>query len=310
MIGPQYLEIMNDNQENRVSMFMAVKKVVDKFTAVWTPVAAFVASYGRFELIMDRILTELGIQETATTGVRTDKLAAQEAMIDQALIVAGAVYAFASDTENNTLREAVNYSYSDLRYVRDTISGERARVIHDQANGVVGSLADYGVDAALLLAFDGLIDAYVDVIAAPRVAITVRKGATSNLADDIKMAEKELKEKMDKLMPQFKAGSPDFYGQYFNARIIVNYKGGSSKGSVTGTVTELGSGLPIEGVSVETEGYDAVVTDANGKYELNDMKTGDHDVKYTRAGLETVEKTVTVVAKETVVVDVKMTAAP
>ena len=297
---------MNDNQENKVSMYLAVKTVVDSYGAVWAGVAAFVNGYGLFITILNRILGEVDVQETATTGVRTDKLAAQDVMIEQALVISGAVYAYASDVENNTLMASVSFTLSELKYVRDTISAERARVIHTQATTVVGLLVDYGVDTAMLDEFDTSIDSFLALIPAPRVAITVKKGATSNLVEDVKLADKQLKDKLDKLMPQFKTVSPDFYGQYFDARIIVNYKGGTSKGDISGVVTDVETGNPIKDVEVLTEGKDPVLTDSDGSFNLTGLKAGETTVVFSKAGLQDKVAVVMVVAKQTVVVNVEM----
>jgi hypothetical protein len=60
------------------------------------------------------------------------------------------------------------------------------------------------------------------VISAPRTAITVRKGATEAIETLIKDGTAILTNRMDKLMVDFKVSHPDFYQEYFDARIVVN----------------------------------------------------------------------------------------
>ena len=211
---------MNDVQENKVSMYLVVGKVVTDNTPVWIGVPAFVTAVDAFTLKLEGIVGVVGHQETAITGVRSDKMNAQDLMIGSALAVSGSVFAFASATNNQTLKNAVDYTDSSLRYVRDTISAERCSVIHGQAVAVLPSLADYGVTPAVLGALDGQIEAFVALIPAPRVAITSRKGATSGLVELIKEMDVILKERLDMLMPQFKAVAPDFYKHYFDSRLI------------------------------------------------------------------------------------------
>lgn len=224
---------MNDKQENKVSMYFAVVQVVDANNAVWAGTPAFVNAEAAFGTVMGGIQDLVEVQETVITGVRTDKLVALDAMVEKALLVSGAVFAYATDTDNNTLKEAVAYSASDLKYVRDTIAAERATVIHDQANAVIASLADYDVDAAVLTELTGLIDAFAALIPGPRVAITARKGATSGLVELMKEADSLLKERLDKLMNLYKVTDLEFYTHYFNARIIVGNASGSAAGDTS-----------------------------------------------------------------------------
>lgn len=211
---------MNDVQENKVSMYLAVNRVLADNSSVWTTIVAFSDAAGLFGQKLDEIVGVVEHQETATTGVRADKLNAQDLMIERALSVGGAVFAYGSATNNQTLKESVDYTESDLKYVRDTISAERCTVIYTQATSIVADLADYGVTPAMLDELDERISDFVTLIPAPRVAITSRKGATSGLVDLIKEIDLVLKERLDKLMAQFKTTAPDFYTHYFNARLI------------------------------------------------------------------------------------------
>jgi len=211
---------MNDVQENKLSMYLAVESVVNTNNPVWSGVPAFASAVGAFALKLEDTVRVVEHQETAITGVRSDKLNTQELMIGNALAVSGSVFAYASATNNQTLKEAVSYTESSLKYVRDTISAERCTVIHSQASAVVADLGDYGVTAGTLTELDDRITAFIELIAAPRVAITSRKGATSVLVELIKEMDLILKEQLDMLMPQFKTVAPDFYKHYFDSRLI------------------------------------------------------------------------------------------
>ena len=221
---------MNDVQENKLSMYLAIKTVLMDNDSIWTGFPAFVSAVVDFGEKLEGIILAVERQETAITGVRSDKLVAQELMITSALAVSGSVFAYASATNNQTLKEAVNYSYSSLRYVRDTISAERCKIIHSQALAEVANLADYGITAATLTELDELIDSFADLLPAPRVAITSRKGATSGLVDLIKDIDLILNERLDMLMPQFKESNLEFYKHYFDSRLIAGARRSSDDG--------------------------------------------------------------------------------
>lgn len=55
--------------------------------------------------------------------------------------------------------------------------------------------------------------------------MTVRKGATTAIDKLVTEATAILTERMDKLMAEFRSSAPDFWQQYFDARIIVDLGG-------------------------------------------------------------------------------------
>jgi len=132
------------------------------------------------------------------------------------------VFAYASDIEDLTLQGKVDFSPSELKQVRDSITLQRCQLIHDEANGVIGSLGSYGVVAGDLTDLQAKIDAYAGAVAAPRTATAEHKGATDEIAKFIKKCDSILKNKMDTLMKNFKVSNPRFYKLYFDARIIVD----------------------------------------------------------------------------------------
>lgn len=76
--------------------------------------------------------------------------------------------------------------------------------------------------AADLTAQQSTIDAYTATVGSPRAALTVRKGATAEINALVKDSMKILNNRMDKLMPEFEGSNPDFFQEYFDARMIVN----------------------------------------------------------------------------------------
>ena len=87
---------------------------------------------------------------------------------------------------------------------------------------MAAALVPYGVGAADLTDLQTKIDAYVTVVSAPRTVVTVRKDAGGELEKLVHDTLEILNNWMDMLMPQFKAGDPKFFQEYFDARIIVD----------------------------------------------------------------------------------------
>jgi len=298
---PQHLEIMKDSQENKYSMYLAVKKVLVDNTGVWSVLQAFVTAVGTYMMKLDRIGDLVEVQETPTTGVRKDKLLALDLMVDRTVALAGAVFAYATEVNNQTLRDVMAVTESDLRQVRDTLAVERARSVYDHAAPLAGSLSDYGVTAVEIADVDMAITAFADSIPQPRVAITTRKGATTELAIVMKQVDGVLKDTLDKLMPKFKTTAPEFYASYFNARIIVDSGGAHGRAELQLTVVMEGTLAPVHDarVTVTPKGKNGV-TDAAGKLALKGLHQGQATVTVVKPGLVTQEVEVTLVNDEVV----------
>lgn len=94
------------------------------------------------------------------------------------------------------------------------------------------ALADYGLNAAKLSAFENRIDTYASIAEAPRSSIAARKTLTAQIAEEVEKTDDLLKSVLDRLLQQFKTTHPNFFRDYFNARIIVDRPGGLSAAEV------------------------------------------------------------------------------
>lgn len=254
-------------------MYLVLDKALTDANAIWSGNVAFSNAVTAFRGKLSDINSKVEVQETAYTGVTKDKKTAREVMRDAALLVSGAVTAYASTVNNETLKKAVHFTATDLMQCRDSIAVQRAQVIYDQANDVLASLADFGVTATEMDALALSIEGFDGRLAAPRMAIVIKKGATDGLKRLISETDAILKDQMDTLMPQFKAVNLDFYEGYFDARRIIDT--GSSKPSVvlTGIATAADTGEALVGVEVVassdtvSKSYKAK-TGSDGRYKL------------------------------------------
>jgi len=304
---PQSLEIMNDKQENKYSMYLAVVKVCDKFNASWSGVTAFAEGYVTFRGHVAKLGDLLEQQLKAITGVRKDKLAALDTMVERTLPVAGMLFAYATDTDDNTLRDSAKLTASDLRQARDSVAGERARVIHTLAVPLEGALASYGLVGGQLTALDESISTYENLVASPRMAIITRKGATADMKVEIMAADKVLKDRLDPLSLQFSESAPEFYGPYKDARIIVD-TGSRRKGGIIVKAVDAVTLMPVEGATVSTgPETEEKLTDSNGLAELESVTPGVYAVKVVKEGHGSGQAEVTVKARETVRVEIRVT---
>ena len=215
---------MKRKQENLLSMYLAVNKVLQDNSTVWNSVAVMNTAVGNFTANLVALRKVIDAQTKSITGYAKDKRKALIEMADKALEVRAAIFAYADTLNNNTLKDRVRYSRSKLIYSSDTLCAELAQVIKDEGQALSTALNPYGISNAKLTQLQQSIDAYLAIVPSTRVAITSRKLATKKLRDCFSGTNKLLTERLDKLMFRFKQNFPDFFTQYFDARIIIDLK--------------------------------------------------------------------------------------
>ena len=64
---------MTDGQDNKRSMYIAVKRVCNSNNSIWSGLPAFVSAFSDFESAIADIDTQRQIQEGRTTGITENK---------------------------------------------------------------------------------------------------------------------------------------------------------------------------------------------------------------------------------------------
>ncbi len=123
------------------------------------------------------------------------------------------------------LRQEVDYSESDLIRSSDSDLEARCTLIKEKAAAHAAALVTYGVTAGMLTALGTALTDYHSVISGPRSAEAVKKQQTAEIELLFKSTDHILKGQLDQLIVLFESTSPEFYGEYKNARIIVDLGG-------------------------------------------------------------------------------------
>ncbi len=238
---------MNTIQEDKFSMYYAVKNVCEMYQSSWVTNAVFAATYNLWAEKIPLIETNRDAQTLQTTGITTDKTAKRAAMTDKALFMENRLQSYANVTNNTELLESIKYSASDLKKARDTDVVGICNTILTKASANAAEIETYGVTAEMIADLQTAITAYSETLSKPIVAKSQTKTATENLTKLFKEADELLTKRMDLDIELFKASVPEFYSQYKTARIIIATGGSTS--SVLGNVTQAGSSEPIKGAT-------------------------------------------------------------
>lgn len=283
---------MTRRDESKLSMYLAVQHVCNANPTVWGGLAAFVTAFGEFETVIDGIHDTREQQETTSVGETQDKQQLRETLVVQAIEVSKKVKAFADATNDHALYESVNYGEGALLRAADTVLRDQTQVIHDVADGILASLVDYNVDAAMLAALQTDIDNFNDAIPRPRSAIITRRTATLELPELFAEGDDILKRRMDNLVEDFRESDPDFYEDYKGARIIVD---GGVRTQLKGTVTDATTGDVIAGAEVLVLELGAGrLTNERGNYRFGRMRPGRFTIRVSKLGYTTLETTIVV----------------
>ncbi|MBI1287142.1 MAG: hypothetical protein GC178_06130 [Flavobacteriales bacterium] len=295
---------MNDAQSNRLDMYLVVSGFYTDNQTVIDTVPARAAAFAQLNANITAINSRVAGQSATSKGVTLDKKAVRAALDNLTHATVSSARAWAIATGNNTLAEELNYPLSDIERIKDdTMQGfcdYRIQIVNDN----LVALADYGIDATTVTAWQDALDAYVAVLEAPRVAINTKHLNTVGLKELFSQTAKLFKEQLNPLMVPFKTSDPELYAAYQQACIIIDRGSTSSKTvPVPADTIEIGAyihssdtDLPIAGatltivIATDVEPVTAT-TDADGflNMTIKGLKpdtTGNFDTTITAAGYD------------------------
>lgn len=213
---------MNAKQSAKVNMYRTVQELCNNSIAIVKTNAAFEQAYTSFSTKVSNILKAAAVESTTITGITIDKGVAKKAMCQNAADIAALVFAYANNTKNNTLKQSVNYSISDLLRMNNNLVLSTCQNMYNIVNANLSNLDKYGVTADMLKSFQTSIDNFTSQSSKPTATRSVKSTYTSNIKELMKEADDVLKNELDKLVVNFKAAHPDFVKTYKNARTIID----------------------------------------------------------------------------------------
>lgn len=212
-------------------MYYSVQHALERYTTTWSGTAALATAVSELNANITALEAAVAKQVVDIRGYAKDKAQAEDLMIAVTMKVAGAAKAFATVQGNAVLATQMSASPSALRKFRDAVIALACQGIHDAANAVVADLADYGILPADMTALQDAINVYVQLVGSPRTAITERKSQTSEIGLLVRDTAKLLNNRMDPLVGIFAVSDATFHRAYFDARIIVDHRGGRDSAS-------------------------------------------------------------------------------
>lgn len=216
---------MNNNQENKRSMYFSLSGILNTNKDVWQNFLPFSNAVSRFYIVNEQIMEQSMLQSAPITGVSEDKKQVREEIEMVLDHICRKMTAYANVSNNMTLRDQVNYSFTKISLQRDTLLIDLTQNVIDLANYNLNKLVDYNIDANMISNLQNKLDEFNDILSSPRQQIINRKGATKQLSILFREGDAILKNEMDLLIVEFEKNNPDFVRNYKNARIIIDLRG-------------------------------------------------------------------------------------
>lgn len=223
---------MDTPKKNKFAMTQAVNVVLTRkeYKPLWQATPGFVKLQGNLATEIAFITKNTPKTIRRKTGSAADKEAARLAVCKAALIVAGAVAAYAHAVGNHELLVRVDTTLSLLLSGRHQDSRDKCDDILTAATANLAALGDYAVAQADLDNLLQLLEDYEDLVPQPQLAIGAAKGVGQAIDAALDRLDGILNNGLDNLMLKYEDPNPDFYRDYTNARIIIDRPGGHGNG--------------------------------------------------------------------------------
>lgn len=229
------MKTLTSRQEAKLNMYDVVIVKCDENTFAVNTIAALGAAVTEFKSIVAQIHAAAPESAAVITGFAADKTNQKESVSRTAAVIAGQIFAYAAKTKNVVLKQAVDFSESDLNRIKDGEFAARIQTIHDLGVEHKTALADYGITDANLADLQAAISDYAASVPKPRAAIADRSTVKSNIKQMFKDADEILVEQMDNLVETLTPTAPDFVHTYKSARVIIDPKTGNPEDSGSNT---------------------------------------------------------------------------
>lgn len=268
---------MDAKLEAKLNMYRATQQHCTDNAAIVATVPAFETTLASFNVKVGTIISLTQQEDLVIKGITVDKTEAKRSLCQLTTEIAAPIFAFASATGDNKLKQEVKFTLTDLLKTKDDILAPRCQNIKDLGTAKLNALKPYGITVEVLTAFQKEIDAYQAKVPNPRNSVAQKKTVRDNIKKLFTEVDTILKEQMDKTVIGFKASHPDFIKTYKANRIIIDP--GKTTTTLKGTIQSSADRLPVSGASIFIKETGIKATgSAAGTYEIKPIAWGTYTI--------------------------------
>jgi hypothetical protein len=229
---------MTRNEMNLVNMFKAVDWFLDANNELLKTFQPIIESHERLKQGL-LVIDELSEAQAKDTKVQTELKSNEKDELDRTMIkVSDAMSAVAAATNNQELKLIANWPKSLLNRLREGDYYIKVQQIYKAALPLASQLLVWGVSADEIEALNTLSTSFQKRTPDIRNVKVVSKQASTELRSKVAELNLEIKDTLDKLLKPFSNLNPTLYGQYTNARSIVEKAATQAKPKDEATTVE------------------------------------------------------------------------
>jgi hypothetical protein len=309
---------MTQIQENKVNSFETLILFCDQQTGTTANLPEFDSNLAELKSTIEEIKLTAAKQKTGLTGIAATKKQLRTRLVNLGSENARKLASYATLKNQLTLLGTIDLSISDFLRFSDIDLRDRSKNVYDTAQGILGELGSYFINAETQTFLLAAINEFSSSINAPRLGTTAKSRLTQQLVVLFKRAE-AAEFRMNASVELIRSTNPDFYNGYQAAGKVIQR--GKVSLSVRGVVTEASTGNPLRGVIVifnpinETAkqktafgngGGLAKKTAAKGGFNIKSLDSGTYQVVFKKPGYVELTQEVNVTNGELTVVNATM----
>jgi hypothetical protein len=208
---------------NKLLMFWAVLDVLDRFKQLWDTIAGFKAAHDEFRASTDVLQQTSVVADSKTKQVSGKRKTTIREYVVHLFRATSLLSVLSTNNGDAELKSQVDYTQDELESMRPPELLALSKLIKQLLQTHKTALLLLGLTEADITQVDTIVTSLEGVASSTRGSITKRKTAGAQLRPQFATSSFVLKEKLDKLMEQFRLTQPTFYEEYWNARGIVDY---------------------------------------------------------------------------------------
>ena len=205
---------------NKVTMYLVVITVLDKFSAVISAVPAFANLVTSFKALTAEVRAKSQDADAGTSGKTKVKQTAASIMAETVTSLVGALHAYACEEDDQDLMEQTDIAETNIIRERDAKRADYCTKLVDLVEKHKADLADWGVTDADIAEARQSIKDYEASLGARSSAKTTQEGEHGSVDDMIAKVDRLLFRQMDRMVKKQKKNHPDFFVEYSAARVI------------------------------------------------------------------------------------------
>jgi hypothetical protein len=186
------------------------------------------------------------VQDKTTKGATRAKSEIEKDMTEGIFMVGAALRGYATEAKNYEMLAMATFAESDITHMRESDLADKARTIYEAAEPISAELNIYQVVPETIANLRTNHQDFLAAMNGGRNILVQTKQSTADIESKIAEGLMLLKEKLDVHMLPFKRTNPTLYGEYKNARVIIDRAAShDTKGEISIQVLDGTTGNPI-----------------------------------------------------------------